>query len=77
MGIHVCSNEGPRPFPKGDNKEIAKKKNIEKSCSQEITGPISTKLTTKHSWVMKIQVCSNEGSRPFPRGDNKEIMKIH
>ena len=24
-----------------------------------------------------IQVCSNEGPRPFPRGDNYEIAKIH
>ena len=24
-------------------------------------------------WVKKIQVCSNEGPHPFPRGDNKEI----
>ena len=23
MGIQVCSNEGPRPFPRGDNNEIA------------------------------------------------------
>ena len=23
-------------------------------------------------WVKEIQVCSNEGSRPFPRGDNSE-----
>ena len=24
-----------------------------------------------------IEVCSNEGSHPFPRGDNYEIVKIH
>ena len=40
-------------------------------------GPISTKLGTKHPCLMGIQVCSNEGPRPFPRGDNKEIAKIH
>ena len=34
------------------------------------TGPISTKPRTKPPWVKEIQVCSNEGSRPFPRGDN-------
>ena len=27
--------------------------------------------------VKGIQVCSNEGPRPFPRGDNFEIVKIH
>ena len=26
---------------------------------------------------MRIQVCSNEGSRPIPRGDNFEIVKIN
>ena len=36
-----------------------------------------TKLGTKHPWVKGIQVCSNEGPRPFPRGDNYEIVKIH
>ena len=42
-----------------------------------ITWPISTKLSTKHYRVMGIQVCSNEGSYPFLRGDNNEITKIH
>ena len=41
------------------------------------TKPISTKLGTKFPWVKGIQVCSNEGPRPFPRGDNYEIAKIH
>ena len=41
------------------------------------TGPISTKLGTKHPWVKRIQVRSNEGPRPFPSGYNKEIVKIH
>ena len=30
-----------------------------------------------HPWVKGIQVCSNEGRHPFPRGDNNEIAKIH
>ena len=42
-----------------------------------ITGPISTKFGTKHSWVMRTQVCSNECPNPFLMGDNKEIAKIH
>ena len=42
-----------------------------------ITGLISTKLGTKHPWVKRIQVYSNEGPLPFSRGDNKEIAKIH
>ena len=40
-------------------------------------GPISHKLDTKHPWIMRIQVCSNEGPHIFPRGDNSNIMKLH
>ena len=40
------------------------------------TAPISTKLSTKHPLVKWIQVCSNEGLRPSPRGNNNEIAKI-
>ena len=47
------------------------------SSSSPEPGPISTKLGTNHLWVKGIQVCSNEGSRPFPMGDNYEIAKIH
>ena len=32
------------------------------------TGPISTKVGTKHPWVKGIQICSNEGPLPFPKG---------
>ena len=41
------------------------------------TEPISTKLSTMHLWVKGIQVCSNEGPRPFSREDNNEIAEIH
>ena len=34
------------------------------------TEPILVKLGTKHSSVKEIQVCSEEGQCPFPRGDN-------
>ena len=40
------------------------------------TGSILTKLDKNHPWVKGIHVCSNEGLRRFPRGDNK-ITKIH
>ena len=39
--------------------------------------PISTKLSTKHSWLKEIQVCSNERPGIFPRGHNNEIAEIH
>ena len=43
------------------------------------TGWISTKFSTKHPWVIGIQVCSNKGPRPFTRGDtcNYKIVKLH
>ena len=40
-------------------------------------GPILTKLGTNHPWGEGIQVCSNEGDCPSPRGDNSERVKIH
>ena len=39
------------------------------------TEPIPTKRDTKHPWVKGIQVCSIEGSHPFPKGDNNEKLK--
>jgi hypothetical protein len=41
------------------------------------TGPLLTRLGTNHPWVEGIQVCSNEGDSPSPRGDNSERVKIH
>ena len=43
--------------------------------SSRTTWPISTKLGTKHPWVKGTQVCSNEGPRAFPRGNNFGIAK--
>ena len=42
-----------------------------------ITGPISTKLGTKHPLVMGIQTCSNEEPHLFPRGDIYGQAKIN
>ena len=39
------------------------------------SGPISTKLRKKHSWVNGIYVCRNEGSSQCPRRDNNEMAK--
>ena len=79
-GNQVCSNEGPFPFPLGDNYEI--EKNTFKNLKifffpKALVWPISIKLGTKHPWVKKVQVCSNKGSRFFPKGDYYEITKIH
>jgi hypothetical protein len=40
-------------------------------------GPILTRLGTDHSYLEGIQVCSNEGDNPSPRGNNSNRMKIH
>ena len=76
--IQVCSNEGPCPFPRGDNYEIAKIhwRNL-KTFFSRTTELISTKLGTKHLWVKWIQVCSKERPRTFVWGDNYEIAKTH
>ena len=41
------------------------------------TGPISTKLGSKRSWVKGIQVYLNEGLCPVPIGNNNKIAKRH
>jgi hypothetical protein len=41
------------------------------------TGPILTRLGTNHPWREEIQVYTNEGDCPSPRGDNSETVKIH
>ena len=79
MGIHFFFTYvlGPCTFPRGDNDKIANIhwKNLKIFFSNS-TGPISTKLGTKHSWVKRIQVSSNEGSCPsFSKGDYSEIAK--
>ena len=77
-GIQICSNEGPCPFPRGDNSEIVKLNwKYFKIFFSRITGPIWTKLSTKHPWVERIQVCSNAGPSPSPRGENSENVKLN
>ena len=67
-GIQVCSNEGPRPFPRGDNYEVPK--NTLKNIFSRITEPISNKLGTKHPWVKEIQVCLNKEQFNFQKEVN-------
>ena len=69
-GIRVCWNEGPRLFPRGDDYEIVKIhwQNL-KIFFSKTTGPISTKLGTKHPLLIRTHVHSNEGFCPFQRGD--------
>ena len=62
-GIHVCSNEWPLPFPRGDNYEIAKInwRNL-KIFFSRTTGPISTKLGTTHSLLNGIWFYSKKNN---------------
>ena len=77
-GIQVCSNEGPHPFPRGDNCEIVKIHwQYLKIFFSRTTEPFSTKLGTKHPWMNGFQICSNEGPCSFSRGDNYKMVKIH
>ena len=78
-GIQEHSNEGPSPFPRVDNYEIAKiyRRYIKKISFSRTTDPISTKLGTKHPWVKESHVCSNEDLRAFPRGNKFEVVKLY
>ena len=58
-GIQVCSNEGARPFERGDNYEKANIHWRNLNIFSRTTGPISTKFGTKHPLIEWIQVCSN------------------
>ena len=75
---NLLENEGPCPFPKVENYKIAKLhwQNL-KIFYSRTTRPISIKFCTKHSWVMKTQVCVHEGPCPFPKVENYKIVKIH
>ena len=77
-GTKFYSNEGPCPISRGDNYEIAKNtlKKL-KIFFSLTTGPISTNLGTMCPLVKGIQICSNEGPCPYPRGNNYEIAKKH
>ena len=76
-GNPVCTNERPHAFPRGDKHEKGKIhwRNLKIFISRT-TGPISTKLGTKHPWVKGNLVYTNEGPCPFPREENHKIAKI-
>ena len=57
--IQVCSNEGPHPFPRGDNYEIAKI-HWRNWIFFRTTGQISTKLGINHPWLKRAQGFTNK-----------------
>jgi hypothetical protein len=75
--IHVCSNKGPGPLQRGDNR-----KNIKmgwghlKIFFSRTSRPKSIKLGTNYPWVKGIQVCSNKGPGFLQRGDNHKNVKM-
>ena len=73
-GIQVCSNEEPYPFPKGDNYEIPKFKNI--LLQNHIANKLKLAKSILRWWEFKF-VFQKEGPCPFPRGDNNDKAKIH
>jgi hypothetical protein len=65
-GIQVCSNERLHPSLRGDNSKVVKiHKKYLKIVFSRISGPISIKLGTHHSWMKGIKVCSNKAPGPF------------
>ena len=71
------SNEGPGPLQRGDNHKNVKIGWGHLKIFYRTTGPILTRLGINHPWRKGIQVSSNEGDCPSPRGDNCETVKIH
>jgi hypothetical protein len=76
-GIQVCSNKGPDPLQKGDNHPNIEMGLVHLIIFFRTTGPILTRLRIIHLWGKGIQVCSNEGDCPSPRGGNSKRVRIH
>ena len=78
-GTEICSNEGPHPYPRGDNYEVAKIhwRKLKKNLLLKNNWTNFNQTWHKDPCEKGIQVCLNKGPRPFSRGDNYEITKIH
>ena len=75
----IITNKVPHPFQRRVNYKIAKihQWNL-KILFLRTTGPILTKLGTKHSWVKGIYgFFFNEAPHSIPREENYEIRTIH
>jgi hypothetical protein len=70
-GFQVCSNEGDRPSPRGDNsKRVKMYCKFLKIFFSRTSRPNSIKLDTNYPWDKGIQVCSNKGPGPLQGRDN-------
>jgi hypothetical protein len=76
-GIQVCSNKRPVPFKRGDNHKHVKMGWGHLKIFSRTTGPILARLFTNRPRGKGIQVCSNEGEHPSPRGDDGKRVKVH
>jgi hypothetical protein len=74
--VTCSSNEGLSLFQRGDNHKNVRMGWGHLKIFSRTNVPILIKLGT-NPWVKGIQVCSNEGDSPSPRGDNSERVKIH
>jgi hypothetical protein len=75
--MQVCWNKGPGPLQRGDKYRNVKMGWGHLKIFSRTTWPILTRPGTNHAWVKGLQVCSNEGNSPYPRGDNSERVKLH
>jgi hypothetical protein len=76
--IQVCSNNGPGPLLRGyDYKNVNMGRGHLKIFFSRTIGPILTRLGINHPWEEGIQVCSNKGDCPSPRGDDSKRVKRH
>ena len=80
-GIQVSSIEGPRPFRRGDNTEIAKihLRNLKKVFFSRSIRPVQFQqyLVQSNYWEQSVKDCSNDGPHAFQRGDDIETVEIH
>ena len=76
--IQVCSNEGPRPFPRGGKNKIAKICGQILKIFSRTTVPISFKLELKASLGKEgFKLVHIEGASLFPRRVINKIAKVH
>jgi hypothetical protein len=70
--IQVCSNKGSGPLLRGDKIGVESFKNLVQNHWANFN-----QTWHKSSLGEEIQVWTNEGDYPSPRGDNCETVKIH
>jgi hypothetical protein len=76
-GIHISSNEGDCPSPRGYNsKRVKIHWKYLKIFFSRASWPNSIKLATHYPCVKGIQVCSNKGPDPLQKGDNYKNVKM-